>query len=978
MKSAVRRSGLVFSVITLLLSVLFNILTASSVFAAPVEKSLEYKKVAEITKDCPVVQGSTSDGTYVYVACNYDENSKTKLVKLRLDGTEIMRKDMRGQLGHANDMAYNSKRKLLIVTLWDFSKDNGKLALLSPDDFSIVDYVQADSGSWSNLCYSAAKGQYVSNGVAFDENFKKVKTLFKSSVMDKYAKGGTNQGMACDESYIYTMRGGLGGGVTSYTGKFKIFVFNWSGDLLEIYDMWINKWAENESMFVANGKLYLAVNAGKSGGSSFNEQFGTIEGALTGRGETGAGSTHPLTIGSYNLHGTLIDGESGCKAKTRFETAAKNIMSMGMDIVGMQEYSDYDDSKSPDCNGEQVKLLDILNNASGGNWKATKLPDEADGGGYQESQASILYNSAVTSLVSDDVKNVDGGSIKDDAWKNVSNCNGGSPIHHIAGFSDASGNTFYVANGHWCTQNGDQRKKDTEAIVKIMSDYSGAKFIIGDTNSEVGEEVEKVMATVSYGDAHTTAATKNAAEYGTMAGNGKGKNIIDRIYYEQATVSSPSTYTTLNCKKATTCGSDHRPISAVFPSIMVGAGDQDCSGNQKEVFDLGIPYFNVNTCVCSAATSGDSRLSGDTLAEQAFTFFVSTAIESNGSKPLNAAQAAGIVGNLMIETGGGTYDLDPEAVNGIGASGIVQWLGGRKTALESFAAKKEAQRKRENKSGEAITWKDFRTQLQFVVDELETGYRKAVMEGKNSSSKTIDKGLKNITDISEQGAKDAADIVARYYEIPSISDAYPNRQTAAVKAFNDFKDNAPGTISSVNASGDCGGSDDSVGSGDVQALLDKAKEYAWVKGKDSEAGGSKQKSAYKNAVATAKKNGWHIGGNSGNDCAGFINILMRTSGYETNWPNQGTSGLANKLRSLKGWTEVKDAKQTGSFSTNKLKPGDVLVTPSKGHVLVYIGKVDWTSYQFVEAAYGSNRAPYTMGTPPSFWSGGYVVFRKDS
>ncbi len=929
MKSAARRSGLVFSVITLLLSVLFNILTASSVFAAPVEKSLEYKKVAEITKDCPVMQGSTSDGTYVYVACNYDDNSKTKLVKLRLDGTEIMRKDMRGQLGHANDMTYNSKRKLLVVTLWNFSKDNGKVALVSPDDLSIIGDAKADSGSWSNLCYSAAKGQYVSNGVAFDENFKKVKTLFKSSVMDKYAKG-TNQGMTCDESYIYTMRGGLGGGVTSYTGKFKIFVFNWSGDLLEIYDMWINKWAENESMFVANGKLYLAVNAGKSGGGSFNEQFGTIEGALTGRGETGAGSTHPLTIGSYNLHGTLLEGESGCKAKARFETAAQNITSMGMDIVGMQEYSDYDDSKSPDCNGEQVKLLDILNTASGGNWKATKLPDEADGGGYQESQASILYNSAVTSLVSDDVKNVDGGSIKDDAWKNVSNCNGGSPIHHIAGFSDASGNTFYVANGHWCTQNGDQRKKDTEAIVKIMSDYSGAKFIIGDTNSEVGEEVEKVMATVSYGDAHTTAATKNAAEYGTMAGNGKGKNIIDRIYYEQATVSSPSTYTTLNCKKATTCGSDHRPITAVFPSIMVGSDGQGCSGNQKEVFDLGIPYFNVNTCVCSAATSGDSSLSGDTLAEQAFTFFVSTAIASNDSKPLNAAQAAGIVGNLMIETGGGTYELDPEAVNSIGASGIVQWLGGRKTALEKFAESK------------GTDWKDFKVQLQFVVQELETGYKKAVMEGKSSSSKTIDKGLKNITDVSEQGAKDAADIVARYYEIPSISDAYPNRQTAAVKAFNDFKDNAPGTISSVNASGDCGGNNESTGSGDAQALIDKVKEFAWADGRR----GSKQKEAY-----TAALKGRYKGGNNGNDCGAFVSALMVKSGFEPDYPGTNTTGQKAWLD--KHWKKIASP---GEINVADLQPGDVAVIGGS-HVFVWIGEVDGFVGKSAEAALGSNTAP---------------------
>ncbi len=930
MKSVMRRFGLVFSVIALLLSAVFNILTASDVLAAPIEKKLEYKKVAEITKNCPVTQGSASDGTYVYVACNYDDNTKTQLVKLKLDGTEVMRKDMSGKLGHANDMTYNSKRKLLVVTLWNFSKDNGKVALVSPDDFSIIGDAKADSGSWSNLCYSAAKGQYVSNGVVFDEDFKKVKTLFNNSIMDKYANGGTNQGMTCDESYIYTMRGGLGGGATSYTGKFKIFIFNWSGELLEVYDMWINKWAENESMFVANGKLYLMINATGKGAGSFNEQFGTIEGATTGQGETSAGASHPLTLGSYNLHGTLINNESACEAKARFDVAANNIISMGMDIVGMQEYSDYDDSKSPDCNGQQVKLLDSLNNLTGGIWKATALPEGYDGGGYQESQASILYNSVVTKLVSDEAKNVDGGAIKDDGWKGVNNCHGGSPIHHIAGFSDASGNTFYVANGHWCTQNGSQRKKDTEAIVKIMSEYSGPKFIIGDTNSQVGEEVEKVMAIDKYDDSHITAATKNAAEYGTMAGNGKGGNIIDRIYYEEATISTPSTYTTLNCKKATTCGSDHRPISAVFPSILVGAGNQNCSGDQKAVFDAGVPYYNVNACMCSAGSSGDSTMSGDTLAEQAFTFLVSTGVESNDGKPLNAAQAAGIIGNLMIETGGNTYDLKPDAVNSIGASGIVQWLGGRKTALDKFAAKKGGD------------WKDFKIQLEFMVHELETGYKKAVMEGKSGSSKTVDKGLKNITDISEQGAKDAADIVARYYEIPSISDAYPNRQTAAAKAFNDFKDSAPGASSLVGASGDCASSDDSVGSGDAQALIDKVKEFAWADGRR----GSKQKEAY-----TAALKGRYKGGNNGNDCGAFVSALMVKSGFEPDYPGTNTTGQKAWLD--KHWKKIASP---GQINVADLQPGDVAVIGGS-HVFVWIGEVDDFVGKSAEAALGSNTAP---------------------
>ena len=788
-----KRAGLWLVAVAIFLSSSMNILLSSNAFGVDT-KTMTYKKVGKIS-NCPVTQGGTTDGTHAYFACFGDEYKNAELVKMSLSGEEVMRKAISPKdVGHANDMTYNSKLKKIVLSKVDEDKYKGQLVLIDPETLEIVGTKQADTdSSWSALCYHAAKDEYISNGKVFDSEFKYTrKAVYSNDAVDKLVGGGsmTYQGMACDESYIYLMRGGLGGGENGYSGKFKIVVYDWSGDVKAIYSVFVDKHTENENIFIANGKMYVGLNM-VSGGSK-GEQFGVIEGAIAGRGEVGSGSgTHALTIGSYNLHGTPLDGEDGCKVKSRFETAAKNITSMGMDIVGMQEYSDYDDSKSPDCDGKQVKLLDILNAANGGIWKATKLPAGSDGGGYQETQASILYNSVVTSLASDDAKNIEGGAIKDDSWKSGSN-GGGSPIFHIAGFSDASGNTFYVANGHWATSNSDQRKKDTEAIVEIMGEYSGAKFIVGDTNSEIGQEVEKVMSKASYDDAHLTAATKNAADYGTMAGNGKGNNIIDRIYYEQATVSSPSSYTTLNCKKATDCGSDHRPISAVFPSVMVGSSESsDCGGNQKQVFDSGIPNYNVNTCSCSAATSGDSTISGDTLAEQAFTFLISTPVASNDNKPLNAAQAAGIIGNLMIETGGGTYELDPEAVNSIGASGIVQWLGGRKTALEKFAESK------------GTDWKDFKVQLQFVVQELETGYKKAVMEGKSSSSKTIDKGLKNITDVSEQGAKDAADIVARYYEIPSISDAYPNRQTAAAKAFNDFKDSAPGASSAVGASGNC-------------------------------------------------------------------------------------------------------------------------------------------------------------------------------
>ena len=81
--------------------------------------------------------------------------------------------------------------------------------------------------------------------------------------------------------------------------------------------------------------------------------------------------------------------------------------------------------------------------------------------------------------------------------------------------------------------------------------------------------------------------------------------------------------------------------------------------------------MNRNSATSDFGTSNVPAGGSD--AEIAFKFLI-----NNG---LTANQAAGIVGNLMAETGGGTFDLNPTALNSIGAYGIVQWMGGRKSSL---------------------------------------------------------------------------------------------------------------------------------------------------------------------------------------------------------------------------------------------------------------------------------------------------------
>lgn len=91
------------------------------------------------------------------------------------------------------------------------------------------------------------------------------------------------------------------------------------------------------------------------------------------------------------------------------------------------------------------------------------------------------------------------------------------------------------------------------------------------------------------------------------------------------------------------------------------------------------------------------------------------------AKGLSDDQASAIMGNLQQES-----NLDPNAVNGdSGAFGIAQWLGSRKTGLDSFAKSKG---KKSN---------DLDVQLDYLWKEMSSGYDSDMLKqagwGKNAS-----------------------------------------------------------------------------------------------------------------------------------------------------------------------------------------------------------------------------------------------------
>lgn len=152
---------------------------------------------------------------------------------------------------------------------------------------------------------------------------------------------------------------------------------------------------------------------------------------------------------------------------------------------------------------------------------------------------------------------------------------------------------------------------------------------------------------------------------------------------------------------------------------------------EKNVYCLPGTQFPGGDSTATAGATGDASQSTGAVV---YNFLL--------GKGLSPVQALGVLGNLMRESGGGTLNLDATAVNSIGATGIAQWLGGRKTNLINYA------------SGLGLSEFNLQVQMDFMWQELTTSYKKSTLDP-----------LLATTDL-----KTATEIFLKKYEIPGHYD----------------------------------------------------------------------------------------------------------------------------------------------------------------------------------------------------------------
>lgn len=197
--------------------------------------------------NCTIGQGATSDGEYFYVI-NKNSND-TQSIIFRFDMSSLKWKGQSGYFnaGHANDLAYNGDKDLIIVA---HGQSQGQiLTLVRASDLSVISDVTIDVGA-SSVSYNSARKLYAfSQGgttLHFTDDSFHVVGSFKRTPPNGY----TTQGMGSDDMYIYFPM--------SASKDNVIDVYDWEGQYVTTLQLPFSR--ESETLFYAAGEYYMNFN----------------------------------------------------------------------------------------------------------------------------------------------------------------------------------------------------------------------------------------------------------------------------------------------------------------------------------------------------------------------------------------------------------------------------------------------------------------------------------------------------------------------------------------------------------------------------------------------------------------------------------------------------------------------------------------------------------------------------------------------
>ena len=396
----------------------------------------------------------------------------------------------------------------------------------------------------------------------------------------------------------------------------------------------------------------------------------------------------------------------------------------------------------------------------------------------------------------------------------------------------------------------------------------------------------------------------------------------------------------------------------------------------QAVSELDTTFFHGNDITfydptCETAKVSRVTLAGDNNIEKLMNLFMR---EGN----MNVAQASGILGNMIQESGGRTIMIgsgskqvsiqEPQPnirqggrivddtyvpENSVGF-GLVQWtFTGRQKPLQDHM----------RKLGVGIT--DLSGQGSFVLEELRGPYKKTLdallatndpveaavivhgppYPGYEASADSAEKvrtvrggNAKKIYDAFFDASALAGSTAPDALNNPSTGDGDTSSTDAAQQVSNSTTSPQNSKDSSCNESGFNGGD-----------LSVTTTAYAWsdYKGNDIKA-----RQEYTDAVNRAMGEKRYVGGTlyKGIDCGGFVTTLLYDSGFDKSYNSNAKGGntVSQEAWLKENWTPI------SATDAGDRQPGDVAINAQ--HTYVYVGDINGFNSKIASASW-DERAP---------------------
>jgi hypothetical protein len=396
-----------------------------------------------------------------------------------------------------------------------------------------------------------------------------------------------------------------------------------------------------------------------------------------------------------------------------------------------------------------------------------------------------------------------------------------------------------------------------------------------------------------------------------------------------------------------------RAFFAACMAMVMCASHVTATVEAAAVFDS--TFFSTNSITfydprCADTSSAKLvQLAGKDSVEKILNFFM--------RKGLSLAQASGIIGNMMQESGlnpaiiqGGRIADDSYTLESGVGFGLVQWTsGGRQQNFMAFM----------KQLGVGVT--NLNGQLEFVWKEMTESYPKTISALKSTQDPVEaavavhgppTPGYEASADSPEKVRSvrggNAKGVYDKYKDAPALAGSTADASMTPSGEGSDVdtaKQVASKTKNGISNTSCDGSGDNQAGSGDLAKTI---LAYAWP---DYTAGKTDQQPAYSAAVKKARSEGRYISGANGDDCGGFVSTAMIDSGFEKNYNYGGKAGQGNTIAQEKWLKE--NWKPIGANDPKVL--GDVAI--NEDHTYMYVGDISKDFHSKIASASLPDRAP---------------------